>query len=35
MLNAVGTFASPLEDQELAQQLTDLTINALGLKAQP
>jgi AcrR family transcriptional regulator len=30
LLNSVGTFTSPLTDQQLAGQLTDLTLGALG-----
>jgi AcrR family transcriptional regulator len=33
MLNAVGTFASPLTDRELAAQLSDLALAALRLPA--
>jgi hypothetical protein len=31
MLNAVGTFESPLTDQELAGQLSELAVTALQL----
>lgn len=31
MLNAVGTFESPLEDAELARQMSELAVNALQL----
>jgi hypothetical protein len=33
MLNAVGTFASPLTDRELADQLSELALAALRLPA--
>lgn len=33
MLNAVGTFESPLPDDELARQISELAINALRLAA--
>lgn len=30
LLNSVGTFSSPLTDEELAEQLTGLALAALG-----
>jgi hypothetical protein len=33
MLNAVGTFESPLPDDELAHQMSELAINALQVQA--
>ena len=33
MLNAVGTFESPLPDAELADQMSELAINALQVQA--
>lgn len=33
MLNAVGTFESPLPDAELARQMSELAINALQLRS--
>lgn len=33
MLNAVGTFESPLPDDELARQMSELAVNALQVRA--
>ncbi|MFN8199435.1 MAG: hypothetical protein U0R72_14075 [Nakamurella multipartita] len=32
MLNAVGTFESPLPDDELAHQMSELAVNALQVR---